>query len=137
MIEIAVQGCTVQLTWQGSGTGPPPTLAFSSITTPPSTKCKAGSKSIYRGTITVAGTATQTSDMQPVATVPVSIDISPSVITKCKADGKMCLGKGDQGISSATYVWSAPSPPAGSGLAYSGVVKAEITVAGQTKVKAN
>lgn len=118
---VAVQGCTVSVL-------PPVAGGTVTIQTPASVKSKAEGKGIYSGNISVLVAGTSLGALTQVS--PAIITISPSVIKKCKADGKIMLGFGDKGQSSSPVSFSA-------GIANStAIIAIQITDAGQTKVVA-
>lgn len=105
---------------------------------PESQKVKLEGKGVYRGPTTFmfsSGTISHPSFTASTTNIaPVTFTISPSKITKTKADGQVVLGEGDE------------SPPASvTGMMVSGSSTAPITVsvtlkiqvAGQTKGKSN
>lgn len=118
---IAVQGCTVSVL-------PPVTGGSVTIQTPASTKCKAESKGIYSGDISVLVAGTSLGALTQVD--PATITISPSVIQKSKADGKTIIAVGDKGQTLSPVTFSAGQTSSTS------VIMIQITDAGQSKVVA-
>jgi|WetSurMetagenome_2_1015567.scaffolds.fasta_scaffold01018_16 hypothetical protein len=119
--EIAVQGCTLTIT----GCSAPGTAT---ITSSPSTKCKAGGNGIYKQQLNIQiigcsnGTCIQGS--------PVSDSIMPTAIkVKCENGEVLRVNDKKNGIV-------INGTDSSTSLACSFPVNVEITSAGQTKVKA-
>lgn len=118
---VAVQGCTVSVL-------PPVAGGSVTIQTAASTKCKAEGKGIYSGNISVLVAGTSLGALTQVD--PVTITITPSVIKKSKADGKIMVAIGDKGQTSKPVTFSAGQTSSTS------VIMIQITDAGQSKVVA-
>jgi hypothetical protein len=127
---IAVDGCTVD-----HGTGSPISDGVFVITSTPSTKAKAEGKGVYTTPLTVTfsgGSASGFLDESVMTTAPVAI---AATATKTKAGGILVMREGDS-LKLMTCIGTIdpppPSPP------YTGPIAGpiEISVAGQTKVKA-
>nr|DAU31834.1 MAG TPA: hypothetical protein [Bacteriophage sp.] len=116
---VAVQGCTVSVL-------PPVAGGSVTIQTPASTKCKAEGKGIYSGDISVLVAGTSLGALTQVD--PATITISPSIVKKNKADGKIMLAVGDKGQTSSPVTFSAGQTSSTS------VIMIQITDAGQSKV---
>lgn len=131
MKEIAVEGLTYQLSSPASETAP-----NSATISPPSMKVKAGGKGVYRGNVTFTFTPGSIShpawSASSTNTAPATFTVSPSGVTKVKADGQICLCVGDESAQipvtgmMVSGPSTAPSPQ---------MISLKISDAGQNKVK--
>ena len=126
MTLIAVNGATLKETFSGGS----PSVASKSITTPPSAKCKAEGKGMYRGSLSCSYTLSPPSGFDTPPTLSFSLTISAGA-QKMKADGQAVVLKGDK---SAAGSWSFSNSTSGATLA--GTITCEIDDPAQTKVKA-
>jgi len=121
---VAVEGCTIDHS-AGSGVSGG---AFV-IANPASLKCKAEGLGIYSGTITFTFSGGDFAGCTN-GTVAGGGTITATA-TKTKADGQLVIRVGDSGIMTGVGTNAAPPPPT-----LPAVGSVEITVAGQTTVKA-
>lgn len=113
----AVQGCTISVL--------PPVIGGSVlIQMPASTKVSFSNKGVYSGDIQVLVSGCTFSGLAQVN--PVLIKISPSNVTKCKAENKLMLCVGDSGQTTEPVTFSAGQTTATS------IIQIKITDAGQT-----
>ena len=123
MTDIGVVGMTIS-----HAAGSPISGGTFTITSSPSTKCKATGKFIYRGTVSFNFTGGNASGIVP-GSISCTGTISPTA-TKVKADGSFCILEGDTGSMSGTGTSQSSGNPI---VPVSGSV--EISDAGQNKAR--
>jgi hypothetical protein len=118
---LAVQGCTVHC---GAITG-----GSATISNPPSTKVKAATKGVYKGTLSISWAGGYYGGV-PAQTILTAMGTISATSLKVKVENQAAVRQDDQGTLSGTYTNPSGSPPT---LPFS--TSMDISDAGQSKVQ--